>query len=120
MPVVAEAVVDFFSDESIQEMIKDFQKNGVVVEDEAALPDENGLFAGKIVVFTGTLVRTTREEAEAIVEKLGGRASSSVSRKTSFVIAGENAGSKLDKAISLGVTVLSEDEFFTMTEGSHE
>jgi DNA ligase (NAD+) len=118
-PGVAEAVVEFFNDRSVRSMIADMQKNGVVVEDELPVASE-GPFMGKTFVFTGSLVRSTREESESLVEKLGGRAASSVSKKTDFLIAGGNAGSKLDKARTLGVTVLTEDEFFAMVEGTHE
>jgi DNA ligase (NAD+) len=67
--------------------------------------------AGKIFVFTGTLKSFSRTEAERLVEEMGGRASSSVSKKTDYVVAGDEAGSKRDKARSLGVKVISEDEF---------
>ena len=73
-------------------------------------------FAGKIFVLTGTLTKFTRQEAEAKIESLGGKASSSVSKKTTYVVAGENAGSKLTKAQNLGVPVLTEDEFIEMLE----
>jgi len=68
-------------------------------------------FAGKTVVFTGTLERRTREEAEALVRELGGKTSGSVSRKTSLVVAGPRAGSKLEKAKELGVETTDEDGF---------
>ena len=71
-------------------------------------------FAGKTFVLTGTLSRYTRDEASAVIESYGGKASGSVSKKTSYVLAGENAGSKLTKAESLGVRILSEDEFEEM------
>ena len=69
---------------------------------------------GKTVVVTGKLEKYARDEIHALVEKLGGRAASSVSKKTDFLVAGENAGSKLDKANELGVKVISEDEFEKM------
>ncbi len=78
---------------------------------QRAVSDE---FAGKTFVFTGTLTRFTRDEAEAEVKKRGGKATSSVSKATDYVVAGEKAGSKLDKAQKLGVAVISEDEFLTM------
>ena len=71
-------------------------------------------FEGKTFVFTGTLGKLTREDAEAEVKKRGGKASGSVSKQTSYVVAGEKAGSKLEKAQKLGVTVIDEDEFLKM------
>ena len=71
-------------------------------------------FAGQTFVLTGTLSHYTRDEATAIIESFGGKASGSVSKKTSYVLAGENAGSKLTKAESLGIRILTEDEFAEM------
>ncbi len=71
---------------------------------------------GKTLVVTGTLSRMDRHTIEALIESLGGKAAGSVSRKTDYVVCGENAGSKLDKARELGVTVLTESEFFEMIE----
>ena len=71
-------------------------------------------FAGKTFVLTGTLQNYTRDEASAIIERYGGKASGSVSKKTSYVLAGENAGSKLTKAQELGIPVISEEEFAEM------
>lgn len=118
-PTTADAVLEFFADPSTRDMIDAMRAHGVVIEDESSVQAE-GIFSGQTVVFTGSLVRITRGEAEALVERLGGRAAGSVSKKTSLVVAGENAGSKLEKAASLGVKVISEDEFFTMTEGHHD
>ena len=73
-------------------------------------------FAGLTFVLTGTLSRYTRDEASAIIERFGGKASGSVSKKTSYVLAGENAGSKLTKAESLGIRIITEDEFADMIQ----
>ena len=75
-----------------------------------------GRFTGKTFVFTGGLSRFTREEAQRLVEAEGGTAVGSVSKKTGYVVAGEDAGSKLAKARELGVTVLTEDEFMELIE----
>ena len=76
--------------------------------------DEDDRFAGKTFVLTGTLEKYSREEASNIIEKFGGKTSSSVSKKTSYVLAGEDAGSKLTKAQSLGVQIITEEEFEEM------
>jgi len=72
------------------------------------------VFAGKTLVLTGTLPTLSREQASALVEKNGGKVAGSVSKKTSYVVAGEDAGSKLVKARELGITVLSEEEFLSL------
>ena len=79
---------------------------------------EGTRFAGQTFVFIGTLERMTRPEAEELVERLGGRAVSSVSKKISYVVAGPGAGSKLEKARQLGVTVLTEEEFLSLVGNS--
>ena len=76
------------------------------------------VFAGQTIVITGTLTRISRDEAQDLIRSLGGHASGSVSKKTDFVVAGEAAGSKLEKARALGVRVLDEDSFFRMIENN--
>ncbi len=109
-PVVAKSLHTFLSAPANRAVIERLLARGVTPRPEAP-PPSAGPFAGRTVVFTGTLTRLTREEAEALVVRLGGKASGSVSKKTSLVVAGADAGSKLAKAQSLGVEVVSEDEF---------
>ena len=106
----AESVAAFFGLPETTTMLDKLQRAGVEAagDDSAPVSDH---FAGKTFVFTGGLTQRTREEAEALVRRLGGRASGSVSKQTSYVVAGEGAGSKLAKAQQIGVAVLSEDEF---------
>ena len=81
---------------------------------DAEKPRANSAVAGKTVVFTGTLEQMTRDEAKASAERLGAKVSDSVSKKTDYVVAGPNAGSKLTDAQKFGVTVLSEDEWIKL------
>ena len=112
-PIVANSIREFFMEEQTLDLIKRLKKSGVNTQ---AIEDENvdNRFEGKTFVLTGTLEKYTREEASNIIEKFGGKTSSSVSKKTAFVLAGEEAGSKLTKAQNLGVTIISEDEFAEM------
>jgi len=109
----AESVAAFFALDETRELLAKLREAGVEAagDDGAPISDH---FAGKTFVFTGALVQRTREDAEALVRRLGGRASGSVSKQTSYVVAGDAAGSKLAKAQSLGVAVLTEDEFATL------
>jgi DNA ligase (NAD+) len=114
---VAESVRDWFDDEGNQELCDRLRAAGVNTESSrksGASLDER--FANKQFVLTGTLSNFTRDEAKALIEARGGRVNSSVSKKTDYVIAGESAGSKLDKAESLGVTVIDEAAFKKMLE----
>ncbi len=113
--VMAESIVEFFSRESTQELIFRLKRYGVNMTAQIEEQTDNR-FEGKTFVLTGTLETMTRQEGEALVVSLGGKASSSVSKKTSYVVAGENAGSKLTKAQTLGVPVLTEAEFIEMTK----
>jgi len=112
-PVIAKSVYDFLHSPEGIELVEQLRSAGVLLEtSEEDRVDESGALKDKTVVVTGSLSRYSRDEIERIIEKLGGRASSSVSKKTDFVVAGEAAGSKLEKAQSLGVPVLTEDEFY--------
>lgn len=112
--IVAASVVEFFSFPENLEMIRRLLDAGVTPRHESdALSDA---LAGKTVVVTGTLPTLSRDEAEALIARHGGRAASSVSKKTSFVLAGEKAGSKLSKAESLGIPVIDEAAFLKMLE----
>jgi DNA ligase (NAD+) len=112
---VAESVHDWFADAGNRELCARLAAAGVRTETEAgAGAAEDARFAGKQFVLTGRLGAMTREEAGAAVEARGGRVTSSVSKKTDYVVAGEEAGSKLDKARGLGVRVIDEAEFRAM------
>ncbi len=112
--IVAKSIVDFFADESNLQELRRLKDAGVSPEVREARAD--GPLAGMTVVITGTLSQMTRQQAEQAVRDAGGNASSSVSRKTSLVVAGESAGSKLEKANKLGVKVIGEAEFREMLE----
>ena len=112
-PIVANSIREFFMQEQTLDLIKRLEKAGVnTIEKEDDSSDNR--FEGKTFVLTGTLEQYTRTEASDIIEKLGGKTSSSVSKKTTYLLAGEDAGSKLTKAQSLGITIISENEFKEM------
>src|ERR1041384_7666560 len=114
---VAESVRDWFDDEGNRALCDRLRAAGVNTETTRASADSlDERFAGKQFVLTGTLSSLTRDEAKALIEARGGRVNSSVSKKTDYVVAGEAAGSKLDKAQSLGVAVVDEDVFKEMLE----
>lgn len=110
--IIAQSIYDFFHEERNVKMIEELKELGVNPMSKVK-PKSNKL-AGKTFVLTGTLQNMTRDEASAIIKSHGGKTSSSVSKKTSYVLAGENAGSKLDKAQNLGVIILTEDDFLEM------
>lgn len=111
---VAESVRDWFDDEGNIELCKCLEVAGVRTKMERTSETTDETFAGKLFVLTGTLAAYTRDEARAAIESRGGRVTSSVSKKTDYVVAGEEAGSKLDKATVLGVTVIDETAFKEM------
>lgn len=111
--VMAQSLENYFSLESTKQLIADLKDLGLKMK-----PSEQkisgGVFEGKTFVLTGTLPTMTRSEASQIIEQNGGKTSSSVSKKTSYVLAGEEAGSKLTKAQKLGIEVISEEQFLSM------
>ena len=111
---MAQSVVEFFMQEQSIAFIDKLEKAGVNCIDDSEDSIIDRRFEGMTFVLTGTLSKYKRSEAGKIIENYGGKTSSSVSKKTTYVLAGEDAGSKLDKANSLGVTVISEDEFEEM------
>jgi DNA ligase (NAD+) len=143
-PEIVASISNFFAEEHNREAIAGLREQGVVPQDvtvaagaTTGVVDGSGLaagsaaaatgedatvaaagpvFAGQTIVITGTLTRISRDEAQDLIRRLGGHASGSVSKKTDFVVAGEAAGSKLEKARALGVRVLDEDSFFRMIE----
>ena len=114
-PQVAQSLARFFGEKKNLKVVERLKKGGVKIR-EAAKAAADQRFAGKTFVFTGALEKFARDEAEAMVDARGGRASGSVSKKTDYVVAGPGAGSKLDKARELGVEVISEEEFLKMVK----
>ncbi len=112
-PVIAASIRSFSEEEANMEVLRKLREAGVMPETGKLVETREGI-AGKTFVFTGALQTFTREDAEEKVRALGGKATSSVSKNTDFVVAGENAGSKLQKARDLGITVLTEQEFEEM------
>ena len=107
-PRIAESIVEFFADEHNRKLVNDLRKAGLTFTGQKK--EKGTKLAGKTFVLTGTLERHTRDEAKKMIEDAGGRVSGSVSKKTDYVVAGSDAGSKLDKARELGVSVIGEEE----------
>ena len=112
-PIVANSIREFFLEEQTIDLINRLKQAGVNTE---SLEEESNdkRFEGKTFVLTGSLEDFTRGEASDIIEKLGGKTSGTVSKKTDYVLAGEEAGSKLAKAEKLGITILTEEQFKEM------
>ena len=111
-PIVAETIVKFWADETNVNIVNNCFKLGISLE--SVKNETEQIFMGKTFVFTGSLESITRKEGKEIVEARGGRAAGSVSAKTDYIVAGENAGSKLKKAEKLGIPVLTESEFMDL------
>jgi len=115
-PRIAESVFDFFRNEANLELVNKLRKAGLNFETLGVKKKGSTKLDGLTFVLTGTLEKYKREEAKEIIESLGGKVSSSVSKKTDYILAGEEAGSKLDKAKELGVKVINEKEFEKMVK----
>ncbi|NPA53215.1 MAG: DNA ligase (NAD(+)) LigA [Aquificae bacterium] len=114
--VVAHSIYDFFHNEENIKMIYELKELGVKTCKDEEEEKREKILEGKTFVFTGTLSCCSREKAQELVESLGGKVSSSVSKKTTYLVVGENPGSKLEKAKKLGVKILSEEEFLNLLE----
>jgi DNA ligase (NAD+) len=106
-PKVAHAIIQFFAQHANRELVERLREAGFVFTYKVTRP--TGKLQGLTFVLTGTLPNLTREEAQERIEKAGGKVSKAVSKKTSYVVAGEEAGSKLDKAKELGIKVIDEE-----------
>ncbi len=113
--IIAKSICQWFSVEENKELVEKLKKAGVNMSEPESEVKESA-FSGKKVVLTGSLDKYTRSQAQQIIEKLGGSVAGSVSKKTDYVIAGQDAGSKLQKAVQLGVTVLTEQQFEEMID----
>ena len=112
-PSISGSVKKFFSNDANLKIIEGLKRHKLNLYSERKTGKDN-IFTGKTFVLTGTLPNFTREEAGEKIISLGGKVSSSVSKNTDFVLAGENAGSKLDKAGGLGIKIITEKEFINM------
>ena len=113
-PRVAESLKEWFDEKENQKLVEELLKNRVKIHN-LQLKTYNLKLTGQTFVLTGTMAKMTRDEAEDKIRELGGKISGSVSKNTNYVVAGENPGSKLDKAKELGVRVVGESEFLAMT-----
>lgn len=110
--IIANNIIEFFTDEFNSQMVDNLLKAGVNIKETEKIL--GGVLEGKTFVLTGTLPTYSRQDAGELIEKNGGQTTSSVSKKTDYVLAGENAGSKLEKAKALGVKIITEEEFLNM------
>ena len=117
-PQIADSIYRFFRQDETREVLRKLREAGVLPEAEAVSEVRSQAFAGKNFVFTGSLEQLQRSEAEAKVRELGGAAGSSVTKSTTHVVAGEKAGSKLEKARQLGIPILTEQEFLDLVAAS--
>lgn len=111
---MARSIIDWFENVKNQELLKKMTKRGVIFSFSRNATSETNKLTGKVLVLTGALATLSRDEAKKLIRQAGGHPTSSVSKKTDFVVAGEEAGSKLDKAKKMGISILSEEEFLSM------
>jgi len=116
-PKIAESIIQFFKEARNRDLVERLRTAGLQFECEIKKQKSSGPLAGMVFVLTGTLSKLTRDEAKLRIEALGGKVSASVSKKTTFVVAGEEAGSKLEKAVELDIPVLNEGRFISMIGG---
>ncbi|MFA6921081.1 MAG: NAD-dependent DNA ligase LigA [Gallionella sp.] len=119
-PVVAQSMVSFFGEQHNLGVIEQLRGMGVHWDEQEQLPDKILPLAGKTFVLTGSLANLSREQAKEKLEALGARVSGSVSKKTDYVVAGLDSGSKLARALELNIAVLNEDEFLLLIEGNND
>ncbi|HEV2715435.1 MAG TPA: BRCT domain-containing protein, partial [Terriglobales bacterium] len=112
-PRIAESIAEFFREPKNRELIKQLREAGLTFTGKKK--ERRTKLAGKTFVLTGTLARYTRDEAKKMIEDAGGKVTGSVSKKTDYVVAGADAGSKLDKARELGVKVIDEKQLENLT-----
>lgn len=117
-PKIAASITAYFKDKHNHHLVERLRKAGVSLSSKKLEVRSKGKLAGKTFVFTGTLAGMSREEAEAKIKALGGKATSSVSKKTDYVVAGTEPGSKYDKARKLGVKILAEQDFYSLLNNS--
>lgn len=109
--IVANSIIEFFHDQKIVDSVRKLLSEGINIKYEYREIEEETIFSGKTVVITGSIDGYSRSQCEAIIKKMGGKASGSVSKKTDYVIVGEEAGSKADKARELGIKIITGEEF---------
>jgi DNA ligase (NAD+) len=113
---IAQAVSEWFQNHSNQQLIDRLRQAGVQLEGEVAPIVTDTAISGKVFVITGTLPTLKRDEAKVLIQQAGGKVTDSVSKKTNYLVAGEEAGSKLEKAQALGITILSEAELMALIQ----
>jgi DNA ligase (NAD+) len=115
-PIVAQSIIQFFAEPHNIEVVNKLRAAGVHWPESSGVQQSSGILAGKTLVLTGTLPTLTRDAAKEKIEAAGGKVAGSVSKKTDYVVAGEEAGSKLAKAQELGVTILDEAGLLALVE----